>query len=40
MDRLLVSIGRLDGHVESLRGSLVPIGRVADRLPGNRRSAS
>jgi len=40
MDRLLVSIAALDGNVEALRGSLEPIGRVADRLPGNRRSAS
>jgi hypothetical protein len=39
MDRLLASIHTLDGNVEALRGSLEPIGRVADRLPGNRKSA-
>ena len=38
MDRLLASIDTLDGNVQALRGSLEPIGRVADRLPGARRS--
>jgi hypothetical protein len=38
MDRLLASIDALDGNVEALRGSLESIGRVADRLPGNRKS--
>jgi len=37
MDRLLASIETLDGNVGSLRSSLEPIGRIADRLPGNRR---
>ena len=39
MDRLLASIDALDGKVGALSGSLEPIGRVADRLPGNRRPA-
>ena len=39
MDRLLGSIDALDGNVKALQGSLDPIGRVADRIPGNRRSA-
>jgi hypothetical protein len=38
MERLLGSIDTLDGNVQALKGSLEPIGRVADRLPGNRRS--
>lgn len=37
MDRLLASIETLDGNVGSLRSSLEPIGRIADRVPGNRR---
>jgi len=37
LDRLLASIERLDGNVGSLRSSLEPIGRIADRVPGNRR---
>ncbi|MBV8220563.1 MAG: hypothetical protein JO325_19020 [Solirubrobacterales bacterium] len=37
MDRLLVSIETLDGNVGSLRSSLEPIGRIVDRMPGNRR---
>ncbi len=39
MDRLQVSIDALDRNVEALRASLEPIGRVADRLPGNRKPA-
>jgi hypothetical protein len=39
MDCLLGSINTLDGNVNALRESLEPIGRVADRIPGNRRSA-
>ncbi len=38
MDRLLASIETLDGNVGSLRSSLEPIGRIADRVPGNRRT--
>jgi hypothetical protein len=38
MDRLLASIETLDGNIGSLRGSLEPIGRIADRVPGNRRA--
>ena len=38
MDRLLASIETLDGNVGSLRASLEPIGRIADRVPGNRRT--
>jgi hypothetical protein len=38
MDRLLGSIDTLDGNVKGLQASLEPIGRVADKLPGNRRS--
>jgi hypothetical protein len=37
MERLLGSIETLDGNVKELKGSLEPIGRVADKLPGNRR---
>ena len=37
LDRLLASIERLDRNVGSLRSSLEPIGRIADRVPGNRR---
>jgi hypothetical protein len=37
IDRLLASIETLDGNVGSLRSSLEPIGRIADRMPGNRR---
>jgi len=37
MDRLLASIETLDGNVGSLRSALEPIGRIADRMPGNRR---
>jgi len=40
MDRLLGSIDTLDGNAKALRGSLEPIGRVADKLPGGRRAAS
>jgi hypothetical protein len=39
MDRLLASIETLDGNVGSLRDSLEPIGRIADRVPGNRRAS-
>lgn len=39
MDRLLGSINTLDANVNARRESLEPIGRVADRIPGNRRSA-
>jgi len=38
MDRLLASIDALDGNVTALKGSLEPIGRVADRIPGSRKS--
>jgi hypothetical protein len=38
MDRLLASIEMLDGNVNGLKDSLEPIGRVADRIPGNRKS--
>jgi hypothetical protein len=37
MGRLLASIETLDGTVGSLRGSLEPIGRIADRVPGKLR---
>jgi citrate synthase len=37
MDRLLASVEALDGTVDALRSSLEPIGRVADRFPGNRK---
>ena len=40
MDRLLGSIDTLDSNVKGLQASLEPIGRVADKLPGNRRSGS
>ena len=40
MDRLLSSIDALDANVNALKGSLEPIGRIADRLPGSRRSGS
>jgi len=39
MGRLLASIDTLNANVHELRGSLEPIGRVAYRLPGNRRPA-
>jgi len=39
MDRLLSSIDALDANVGSLRSSLEPIGRIADRVPGNRRAS-
>ena len=39
MDRQLGSIDTLDGNISSLRESRAPIGRVADRIPGNRRTA-
>jgi hypothetical protein len=38
MERLLGSIETLDGNVNALKGSLEPIGRIADRLPGSRKS--
>jgi len=38
LDHLLASIETLDGNVGSLRDSLEPIGRIADRVPGNRRA--
>lgn len=37
LDRLLVSVENLDGHVGALQESMQPIARVADRLPGGRR---
>jgi len=40
MDRLLGSIEALDGNVKALQGSLDPIGRIADRIPGNRKSGN
>lgn len=39
MDHLLSSIDALDANVGSLRTSLEPIGRIADRVPGNRRAS-
>jgi len=39
MERLLGSIDTLDGNVGALKGSLEPIGRVADKLPGNRKAS-
>jgi len=39
LNRLLASMETLDGNAGSLRVSLEPIGRIADRVPGNRRAS-
>jgi hypothetical protein len=39
MDRLLSSIDALDANVGAVRSSLEPIGRIVDRVPGNRRAS-
>jgi hypothetical protein len=36
LERLLSLLDTLDANVGSLRGSIEPIGRIADRLPGRR----
>jgi len=36
LERLLALLDTLDANVGSLRGSIEPIGRIADRLPGRR----
>lgn len=37
LDRLMTSVERLDDHVGALQEAMLPIARVADRLPGGRR---
>ena len=37
IDRMLISLDRLDGNVTALAGSVEPLGRIADRLPGGSR---
>jgi hypothetical protein len=34
LDRMLVSLDRLDGTVATLQASVEPLGRIANRVPG------
>lgn len=37
MERLLSSMDRLDEQIDTLHGSIQPLGRLADRVPGGNR---
>jgi hypothetical protein len=37
LERMVASLGTLDGNVAALQESIEPVGRIADRLPGGGR---